>query len=147
MEQKEESLILHPGTWIIVIPLLFGAIQSALMVSKADVMQGISLWMIYLFVICFTLSAIIMARSPRARAAWHVLLSFPVIGGLLLFTGFTDLLLKNDSHYDPSKPFAAMFSEIIPTFALLGVTVGPVALLLYFIVKAWPDRHRLLKSK
>ncbi|PXX94691.1 hypothetical protein [Halomonas sp. LBP4] len=147
MKQKEnESLIKHPGTWIIVAPLVFGAIQSAILVYNADPMQGIHPWMVWLFMVCFTLSGIILARSPRAKAAWKALLGFPLIGMLLLFVGSIELFAKTGSHYDPSKPFTAMFNDLMPTLAVLSISVGPVALMIYFLVKAWPDRHRLIKA-
>lgn len=146
ISKENESLTKHPVIWLVSAVFLVGTVQTALLTSNTNAMQGISTWMIWLFMCCLVISCFLVGRSGHARAEWRTLFGFPVIGMLLFFIGITEIMTTAGAHYDASRPFAAAQAAMMPTIAVLGVTVGPVALTIFLLVKAWPDRLRLFKA-
>lgn len=146
ISKDNESLTKHPVIWLVSAVFLVGTVQTALLISNTRAMQGISVWMVWLFMSCLVVSCFLVIRSSHARAEWKTLFGFPLIGMLLFFLGITEIMTTTGAHYDASRPFAAAQAAMMPMIAVLGVTVGPVALTIFLLVKAWPDRLRLFKA-
>lgn len=146
ISKENESLTKHPVIWLVSAVFLVGTVQTALLTSNTNAMQGISGWMVWMFMSCLVVSCFLVSRSGHARAEWKALLGFPAIGMLLFFLGITEIMATSSAHYDGSRPFAEMQAALMPAIAVLGATVGPMVLTIFLLVKAWPDRFRLFKA-